>query len=289
MHYLEFFEAIDHVMCHASMKRKTLLTDSLRDKSLKKEKRQITLATFNKWKVQFNRDYNSLSWLRCETNDDALVEKLWCHACRKYESYIMGMKNFSSAWIKGSTNQKTSNLVDHATSEQHTTAMVRMQADNAKASKVPLDHYAPIAKCFSKMDVVTKERLKKKFDVCYLLVKENMAFLKYPAILELEERHGVDIGILELEERHGVDIGFAYRTKDSAKIFTHYIAESQRQYFFAKEFSSIKFFSFLMDGSTDSSNTENELIMIVYCKKDDNAQEMRSCIRYVFHGSSIKG
>ena len=42
-----------------------------------------------------------------------------------------------------------------------------------------------------------------------------MAFLKYPAILELEERHGVDVG-------------FAYRTKDSAKIFTHYIAESQR-------------------------------------------------------------
>ena len=37
-----------------------------------------------------------------------------------------------------------------------------------------------------------------------------MAFLKYPAILELEEHHGVDVG-------------FAYRTKGSAKIFTHYI------------------------------------------------------------------
>ena len=61
--------------------------------------------------------------------------------------------------------------------------------------------------------IVTKERLKKKFDVCYLLAKENTAFLKYPAILELEEHHGVDVG-------------FAYRTKDSAKIFTHCIAES---------------------------------------------------------------
>ena len=81
----------------------------------------------------------------------------------------MGMKNFSSAWIKGSTNQKISNVVDHATSEQHTTAMAQMQADNAKALKVPLAHYAPIAKCFSKMDAVTKERLKKKFVVCYLL------------------------------------------------------------------------------------------------------------------------
>ena len=257
------------------MKRKTVLTDSSSDKSLKKEKRQITLTTFNKWQVQFDRDYNSLCWLRCETNDNALVEKLWCHACRKYESYITGMKNFSSAWIKGSTNQKTSNVMDHATSEQHTTAMARMQADNAKASKVPLAHYAPIAKRFSKMDAITKERLKKKFDVCYLLAKENMAFLKYPAILELEERHGVDVG-------------FAYRTKDSAKIFTHYIAESQRQCFLAQEFSSVKFFSFLMDGSTDTSNTESELIMIMYCKKDDNAQEMRSCIRYVSMEALLK-
>ena len=62
-----------------------------------------------------------------------------------------------------------------------------------------------------------------------------MAFVKNPAILELEERHGVDVG-------------FAYRTKDSANIFTHYIAENQRQYFFAQEFSSVKFYSFLMDG-----------------------------------------
>ena len=167
-------------------------------------------------------------------------------------------------------------MVDHAKSEQHVTAMARMQADNAKASKVPLTHYAPIAKCFSKMDSTNQERLKKKFDVCYLLAKENMAFVKYPAILELEERHGVDIG-------------FAYRTKDSAKIFTHYIAENQRQYFFAQEFSSVKFFSFLMDGSTDTSNTENELIMIVFCKKDDDAQEMRSCIRYVSVEALSKG
>ena len=55
------------------------------------------------------------------------------------------MKNFSSAWVKGSTNQKMSKVVDHATSEQHTTTMVQMQAGNAKASKVtttcPLSAY----------------------------------------------------------------------------------------------------------------------------------------------------
>ena len=49
---------------------------------------------------------------------------------------------------------------------------------------------------FSKMDTVTKERLKKKCAVCYLLAKENIAFRKYPATLELEEHHGVELGLL---------------------------------------------------------------------------------------------
>ena len=109
-------------------------------------------------------------------------QKFWCHTCRKYGFFIMEMKNFSSAWIKGSTNQKTSNVVDHATSEQHTIAMTWMQVDNAKASKVPHAHYAPIAKCFSKMDTATYTGWR-NFDVCYLLAKENMAFLKYLAYI----------------------------------------------------------------------------------------------------------
>lgn len=68
------------------------------------------------------------------------------------------------------------------------------------------------------MDKVTKEKMKKKFDICFVMAKENIAFRKYSAIYELEQRHGVDLG-------------FAYHTKDSAKKFTHYIAETQRDSF----------------------------------------------------------
>ena len=41
------------------------------------------------------------------------------------------------------------------------------------------------------------------------------------------------------------------------------------------------FFSFLVDGSTDAKNIENELIAVMYCLTDDEAQEMRSCVRYL--------
>lgn len=57
---------------------------------------------------------------------------------------------------------------------------------------------------------------------------------------------------------------------DSAKKFTHFIAESQRQEFLHSfsESPTAKFFSFLMDGSTDSGNLEVELVLVVFCVKD---------------------
>ena len=68
------------------------------------------------------------------------------------------------------------------------------------------------------MDRSLRERMGKKFDICYTLAKENLPFRKYPAIHELESRHGVDLGQ-------------SYASKDSAKSFTHCIAESQRSAF----------------------------------------------------------
>ena len=54
------------------------------------------------------------------------------------------------------------------------------------------------------------------------------------------------------------------------------IAESQRQSFLAG-FPS----SFLMDGSTDAGNIEDELVLVQYCKKDEATEEIRSCMRYI--------
>ena len=50
----------------------------------------------------------------------------------------MGMKNFSRAWITGSSNHKTSNILDHATSEQHRVATICVYAEAAKATNQPI-------------------------------------------------------------------------------------------------------------------------------------------------------
>ena len=119
------------------------------------------------------------------------------------------------------------------------------------------------------MDDETRERMVKKFDVCFMMAKESLPFTKYPALLELESRHGVDLGP-------------AYRTPDSANTFTSYIAKSQRQTFQnALSSSALRFFSFLMDGTTDAGNQEDELIVLLYCSKDATAQEITPCTRYL--------
>jgi hypothetical protein len=116
------------------------------------------------------------------------------------------------------------------------------------------------------MEKPLQEKMCKKFDICYVLAKENLAFRKYPAIHQLESRHGVDLGQ-------------SYTTKDSAKSFSHYIAESQCNTFI-NTLSTMHFYSFLMDGTTDAGNVEDKLIVIMGFQKDDTAGEVGTFTRY---------
>ena len=74
----------------------------------KKQKHQVTIATFKKWQTQLEREHQTLSWLRCDadTVSKELVDVLWCNACRKHERSITRMKNFSRVWLVGSSNHK---------------------------------------------------------------------------------------------------------------------------------------------------------------------------------------
>ena len=83
--------------------------------------------------------------------------------------------------------------------------------------------------------------------------------------------------MVELESKHGVNLGRAYRTK----AFTLYIAEILHQGFLNKLSSSTgQVFSFLIDGTTDAGNQEDELIVMVYCDKNEETGEITTCTRY---------
>ena len=93
--------------------------------------------------------------------------------------------------------------------------MTYLKAELAKANNEPAVSFSPITRSLMNMDATTKERMKRKFDICYVMAKEGIAFSKYSVLYDLESRHDVDLGV-------------AYKNDVIAKSFTHHIAQSQR-------------------------------------------------------------
>ena len=59
----------------------------------------------------------------------------------------------SKAWIDGSTNHKTSNIINHACSEQQKSAMALFRVDQAKSKHEPITTYSPIARSILSMAI----------------------------------------------------------------------------------------------------------------------------------------
>ncbi len=133
--------------------RKKRPTSGCSTSASKRTKRQVTVATCEKWQRDFNRDYQSLLWLRYDVDkaDRSLVDTLYCEVCRTYKDKIRFIRNFSGVWVTGSTNHKSSNIVDHGNSAQHTACMAHMRAASTRAQNKPAESYAPIA-CWSEFE-----------------------------------------------------------------------------------------------------------------------------------------
>ena len=73
--------------------------------------------------------------------------------------------------------------------------------------------------------------------------------------------------ICKLEAKHGVDLGTTYRTETTGRSFVHISAEAKRQEL-VENLRKAKFFSLLLDGSTDAGNVDNELVLVVWFDHD---------------------
>ena len=185
-----------------------------------------------------------MMWLSCELemNHD-FVASFRCMLCKHYENHLQSYKNFSPRWITGSTNKRLRNVIDHAMSEVHKVAMVRFYDKQKKRSGESVVLSTDIGCCLLKLDNGTQLRMQKKFDICYMMAKHSILFA----------------AIVELRSRHGINLGPAYRTLDSAKLFTSYINECQCQQFLSNFYLVLQ----LMDGTTDAGDPEDELVMLI--------------------------
>ena len=118
--------------------------------------------------MAIEREHQALSWLRCDTDKEThgMVDRLWCELCRKHKHNIQGSKKFLRAWIAGSSNHKTSNILDHASNNQHRAVVTKERAAAAKAANQPITTYSPITSGLLTMDKPVKKRMK-RFNIGY--------------------------------------------------------------------------------------------------------------------------
>ena len=141
--------------------------------------------------------------------------------CVKFQPKIAGRRNYSNKWIVGADSLRTSNIKDHARTDQHNHAMLLLKKEQSSSAGLGPQCYAPVARSLSALPEDVKAKLRVKFDIAHFVATEKLAFTKYPRICALEAHHGVDVGT-------------AYTNEVAGKNFCHYIAESKR-----KELSSV--------------------------------------------------
>lgn len=134
------------------------------------KKHGVTKRTVKKWIAENDKSLQTLRWLHFKMSaDHEHVAILKCAVCSQFKEKLVFMQNFRPAFINGTTNICVSVFKDHAETTMHCRAMI-LDWKQQESSAV---EYAPIAKALweTNIDEATKRKLKRKFDVAYMIAK----------------------------------------------------------------------------------------------------------------------
>ena len=205
----------------------------------------MSIHTVKKWIAELDKEGK---WLKYEEKNGAVL-RVYCQLCKNNEGQLRALRNFSPNFISGITGSalKKDGCVKHMKSDMHQRAIA---LTNRPKNLEAIFKTTPIGKAFSNANNEEFTRVSKLIDIAYLIAKEEMPFTKFAPIAEMEKRHGVPLGN-------------TYLTDTKCREFVKLIGESMRDEVL-EDLKNAQFFSILMDGSTDNSVVEKELIYIQY-------------------------
>ena len=94
------------------------------------------------------------SWLECETSGigtEKVVEILKCKVCILFKSKIETRRNYSDRWIIGASSVHTSNIRDHAHSDQRIHSVMLLRESLARSRGMDASAYTPIGSALNQI------------------------------------------------------------------------------------------------------------------------------------------
>ncbi len=132
-----------------------------------------------------------------------MVMQLKYRVCTKFKNKICSRKNYSDNWVSGANSVRTTDIIDHAKSDQHWHAMNFQRKEQVQAQGASVICYSPIARSLNTLPDEDRGKLRRKFEIDYFVAAEQLVFRKYLRICALEAKHGVDLGSSYLHENSG--------------------------------------------------------------------------------------
>ena len=167
------------------------------------------------------------------------VLKLKCKLCCKYESRITSIKGFSCSWIERTDSVKKDRLMKRVNGDPHKYVIELQRKETVVVGSYNQEilENSPIGRGLTKMTDQDHDLLKTRFNTTYYLSKSERPYSDFEELLQLQEKNGASGGQVLKNEM-------------------------------IEDLLRAKYYSGLMDGSTDSSVTEQELIYILHLSKN---------------------
>ena len=127
-------------------------------------------------------------------------------------------------------------------------------------------------KCAANAEKQDRRRVGTLVDIAYMMAKEDMSLKKFLSITTVEKNHGVDLGV-------------TYQNEKYCKVFTDCVGIALEREL-KKDLQEATYFSILVDGSTDSSVTEQELFFVIYVNKEGQLKHNFLKIMNVKHATA---
>ena len=180
------------------------------------------------------------------------VVMLKCKMCIKYEERITSIRGFSRNLIVGMSFVEKDSLEKHIKGDPHKYAanLFNKQSMGASSFGDKIIKSSPIGHGLTKMATRNKKVLENCFNSAYYLAKKERPYSDFPDLIELHKKNGV--------KYHG-----SYQNEQAAANFVDNCGEVLKESF-VEDLLRANYYSILMDGSTDSSVIEQELIYVLF-------------------------